>query len=164
LKNKKIDFPKALSAKIASFTKGFSFAYIKEAFVAALLVIVARGDEKIKSRGHAGRTGGGDDFEDNTFWQELKKQITNLRREMEDEDDNSVSLDNTPKARKVPKIDRRQPTAQSRVPESIPHGVPRQAEFPIRQQYPWSYSVPGQSFGNHIVRSPTNNGASFGMW
>lgn len=132
--------------------------------MAALLVIVARGEEDVKSRGHAGRTGGGDYFEDNTFWQELKKQITNLRREMEDEDDNSGSLDSTSETRKVPKIDERQPTAQNRVPESILRGVPRHGELPSRQQYPWSYSVPGQSFGNHIARSPTNNGASFGMW
>lgn len=44
--NKKIDFPKEMSARIADITDEFSFAYMKEAFVAALLVIVARTEKQ----------------------------------------------------------------------------------------------------------------------
>jgi SpoVK/Ycf46/Vps4 family AAA+-type ATPase len=39
--NKKIEFPEVLCEMIADITDGFSFAYMKEAFVASLLVIVA---------------------------------------------------------------------------------------------------------------------------
>lgn len=51
--NKKVDFPKELSVRVADITGDFSFAYMKEAFVAALLVIVAKKDEKasLKYRG-----------------------------------------------------------------------------------------------------------------
>lgn len=163
-KNKNIDFPKTLNAKIASITKGFSFAYIKEAFVAALLIIVARGDEQTKLRGHAGSTGGGDDFEDNIFWRELKKQIANLRKEMDDENDNSLNVNAIEEQRNVPKIERRHPVPQDRVPDSLLRGPPPQQSFPIRQPMQWPYTVPGQAFGSHIRRSPTNNGADFGMW
>lgn len=45
--NKKIDFPKEMSTRVADITGDFSFAYMKEAFVAALLVIVANGDERM---------------------------------------------------------------------------------------------------------------------
>ena len=45
--NKKIEFPEVLCGMIADITDGFSFAYMKEAFVASLLVIVAsKGDFK----------------------------------------------------------------------------------------------------------------------
>jgi SpoVK/Ycf46/Vps4 family AAA+-type ATPase len=45
--NKKIEFPKVLCGMIADITDDFSFAYMKEAFVAALLVIVSsKGDSK----------------------------------------------------------------------------------------------------------------------
>jgi transitional endoplasmic reticulum ATPase len=51
--NKKIDFPKEMSARVADITADFSFAYMKEAFVAALLVIVAKSDARaaVGSRG-----------------------------------------------------------------------------------------------------------------
>ena len=87
--NKKVDFPKGLSAKVASITDGFSFAYIQEAFVAALLVIAGNGVEEGKVRG----SGGGDDeFEGNEFWKQLKIQVENLRKQMDDErDEESVT-------------------------------------------------------------------------
>lgn len=84
--NKKVQFPKEMSARIAEITSDFSFAYMKEAFVAALLVIVARSDEKSNVRRRE------DDLSDNILWKELKKQIESLRREMDGEDDeDSVS-------------------------------------------------------------------------
>ncbi|KAL3427980.1 ATPase YjoB [Phlyctema vagabunda] len=79
-KNKKVDFPGELSSMIADLTSDFSFAYMKEAFVAALLVIVAKKDEQLlRSRRVE------DDFRDNVFWKEIKKQIAGLRKEMEEE-------------------------------------------------------------------------------
>jgi len=40
--NKEIDFPDSLCAAIANITENFSFAYMQEAFVAALLAIARR--------------------------------------------------------------------------------------------------------------------------
>jgi len=78
--NKKVDFPREMSARVAEITGGFSFAYMKEAFVAALLVIVAKGDRKemlIRER---------DPLSDNVLWNEIKRQVENLRKEMDGED------------------------------------------------------------------------------
>lgn len=99
--NGDVVFPERMSARVAGLTGGFSFAYMKEAFVAALLVIVARsGDDKDDksngdddyersySRGNergGGGDGEGDDLDGNVLWKELKKQISALRKEMEDE-------------------------------------------------------------------------------
>lgn len=74
--NKKVDFPKELSEKIAEITTNFSFAYMKEAFVAALLVIVAKKDELMTPQSCE------DDLSRNSFWKEIKKQIEILRNEM----------------------------------------------------------------------------------
>ncbi|PMD64044.1 P-loop containing nucleoside triphosphate hydrolase protein [Hyaloscypha bicolor E] len=71
--------------QFADITGDFSFAYMKEAFVAALLVIVARTDEKRRFRHRE------DDLSDNILWKELKKQVEALRKEMEDESDNVAS-------------------------------------------------------------------------
>lgn len=70
-----------MSARVADITAEFSFAYMKEAFVAALLVIVAQTDEKPRFRHQE------DNLTDNILWKELKKQIDSLRKEMEGEDD-----------------------------------------------------------------------------
>ncbi|KKA29467.1 hypothetical protein TD95_003399 [Thielaviopsis punctulata] len=40
-----VDFPDALCRAVAGITKGFSYAYMQEAFVAALMTIARRGDE-----------------------------------------------------------------------------------------------------------------------
>jgi transitional endoplasmic reticulum ATPase len=88
--NKKIDFPEEMSARIADITKDFSFAYMKEAFVAALLVIVARTDHGMDERLSLRRRE--DPLSGNTLWKEIKKQVENLRKEMDDESvDSSAS-------------------------------------------------------------------------
>lgn len=54
--NKKIAFPEVLCGMIADITDAFSFAYMKEAFVAALLVIVvSKGDSGGESAGEPKR-------------------------------------------------------------------------------------------------------------
>jgi transitional endoplasmic reticulum ATPase len=84
--NKNIEFPKPLSAKIASITDGFSFAYLKEAFVAALLHIVGNEAELEIHRDFSGVYDyiADDDFESLLFWKEMKKQIEILRKEIHD--------------------------------------------------------------------------------
>ena len=83
--NKKVDFPKELSIKIADITDDFSFAYMKEAFVAALMILVGKGDEKPMYRYRE------DDLSENVFWQEFKRQVKNLRKEMEEDDSEATS-------------------------------------------------------------------------
>ncbi|KAK8048216.1 hypothetical protein PG994_009946 [Apiospora phragmitis] len=111
--NDEIEFPDRLCGAIADITDKFSFAYIQEAFVAALLAIAQKAKkEKEKEKeqqkpggGEEGLTttttttqeleddwvgvvgggdGGGDDLEDLLLWVEIKKQIKILREGMED--------------------------------------------------------------------------------
>lgn len=75
-----IKFPKQLSPAIAAITQDFSFAYLKEAFVATLIVIAGNRSEE--------RFGGGDDddndpLDDYELWREIKKQIKLLRDDMD---------------------------------------------------------------------------------
>lgn len=87
--NKDIEFPDKLCTAIAEITDEFSFAYIQEAFVAALLAIAKRTE---KSRPSGQRLGGDiddewvgvgcdddDDLDCLVLWVEIKKQIEILR-------------------------------------------------------------------------------------
>ncbi|KAL8912908.1 MAG: hypothetical protein Q9171_002202 [Xanthocarpia ochracea] len=104
-KNSAIAFPEALCAKIAGITEKFSFAYMKEAFVASLLgLLVSR--KKVLGRGGEGgelERGGGEeverleregeedgkggerdgDLEKLPLWREIKKQVAVLREELD---------------------------------------------------------------------------------
>ena len=75
-----IKYPKKLSPAIAGITQDFSFAYLKEAFVATLLVIAG-------NRSEEGIRGGGDDeggdLDDYELWREIKKQVKQLRDDMD---------------------------------------------------------------------------------
>lgn len=101
--NEDVEFPAKLSNAVAAITKGFSFAYIQEAFVAALLAI-ANGDadddgdddekKEQKSMGAfddwanmaALLEGDGDgDLGQYVLWREIKKVIKTLREELESE-------------------------------------------------------------------------------
>ncbi|KAI5843818.1 P-loop containing nucleoside triphosphate hydrolase protein [Morchella snyderi] len=73
--NDKIDFPDSLVDKIAEWTEGFSFAYLKEAFVSSLLLIAAR-------ESHGEEDGGEGDEE--PFETVIKRQIESLKKEMGD--------------------------------------------------------------------------------
>ena len=90
--NPEIQFPKRLCIAIAKITDDFSFAYLKEAFVAALLVLVT------SRRARARESGGGDDNDDDDdldsypLWREIKKQIENLKSEFGAEDMGLLSL------------------------------------------------------------------------
>jgi len=101
--NKDIDFPESLCEAVADITDDFSFAYIQEAFVAALLAI-ARQDKSAKDGdwmeemgdGWIGVLGGGNDdgLDKNVLWLEMKKQVKILREGMEEK--NSVDTQGTP--------------------------------------------------------------------
>ena len=74
-----------MSAAIAELTEGFSFAYLKEIFVTALLIIVGaqRGSNKeIENLPEPNGTGG--KFDDVLLWRVIGKQVQTLRAEMED--------------------------------------------------------------------------------
>ena len=71
-----IKFPEKLCPAIAEITEEFSFAYLKEAFVATLLVMARKrveGEEDDKD---------GDDLNDYELWREMKKQVKALRDDM----------------------------------------------------------------------------------
>jgi transitional endoplasmic reticulum ATPase len=75
--NKNVEFPDSLCEAIADITDKFSFAYIPEAFVAALLAIAISKDEDVSDAEED------DDPNDKyILWREIKKQIKNLRKEM----------------------------------------------------------------------------------
>ena len=65
-----IQFPESLVAKIVDITEGFSFAYMKEAFVSTLLLIAARQDN-----------GDGKDRE-GLFEKLILQQLKNLRKQL----------------------------------------------------------------------------------
>ncbi|KAI0411056.1 ATPase [Xylaria grammica] len=95
--NKDVEFPDELCKAIAEITDKFSFAYMQEAFVAALLAIARRsgGGERHSEEsltrdmgdGWLDVCGGGSDgdLDELVLWVEIKKQIETLREGMESE-------------------------------------------------------------------------------
>ncbi|KAI0128309.1 P-loop containing nucleoside triphosphate hydrolase protein [Xylariales sp. AK1849] len=95
--NQDIDFPDELCKAIAEITDKFSFAYMQEAFVAALLAIARRSKEKTRPTrleglmhdlgdGWVGIGGGGEDLEHLVLWVEIKKQVETLREGMDEKE------------------------------------------------------------------------------
>lgn len=76
--NKDVKWPDGLNEEIASITDDFSFAYLQEAFTAALLSMAARDEEDGQSLVHVSK----DKFADLVLWVEIKKQVELLREEM----------------------------------------------------------------------------------
>jgi len=91
--NEDIDFPDRLCDAVADITDGFSFAYIQEAFVAALLAIARREKGAATARGWMEEMGDGwvgvlgrgrdHDLDKNVLWIEMQEQIKILREGME---------------------------------------------------------------------------------
>ena len=79
--NPEIEFPHPLCEAIAKITDAFSFAYMKEAFVASLLALVVRKGNRGGSLQERGSGGG--DLDDLPLWKEIQKQVKNLRRELD---------------------------------------------------------------------------------
>lgn len=100
--NKKIEFPEQLSSAIADITEDFTFAYLKEAFVASLLALV-RGDDgdedevdqlTLNLEGiHPGFKGkpinDEKDIANLPLWIEIQKQVKLLREDMDSSDKQS---------------------------------------------------------------------------
>jgi hypothetical protein len=96
--NKEIEFPDEICQAAAKITDGFSFAYIQEAFVTALLSIAREKDGAVKTEeGNDVEElqGAWDlidiadkekDLDDYILWRKLKYQIELLRKELENED------------------------------------------------------------------------------
>lgn len=76
--NEDFVWPDGLSEEIAAITDDFSFAYLQEAFTAALLAIAAHDEDEEKGVVHVSK----DKFDDLAFWREIKKQIELLRGEI----------------------------------------------------------------------------------
>ncbi|KXX76202.1 putative ATPase YjoB [Madurella mycetomatis] len=84
--NKDIAFPDKLCKAIAGITDGFSFAYIQEAFIAALLVIARDAKEPDDESGDEEgwvAVVDDDDLEQLILWVEIKRQVAILREGME---------------------------------------------------------------------------------
>ena len=77
--NDDIEFPEEICTAVAKITDGFSFAYIQEAFVAALLAIAAEDNLFIP-----GKIGNDESLDKYILWRQIKKQIKILRDEMGD--------------------------------------------------------------------------------
>jgi hypothetical protein len=77
-----IDFPKELCEKIAGITEDFSFAYLKEAFVATLLELARSTADDSDSDDEISCSD--DPLGNNLFWQTFKEQVDILRKEMGD--------------------------------------------------------------------------------
>ena len=94
--NKRVEFPEKLSPAIADITKDFTFAYLKEAFVASLLAIVRReegdGDEHgemmtsledVNSGFRSKPINDDKDISNLPLWIEIQKEVKLLREDMD---------------------------------------------------------------------------------
>lgn len=99
--NRDIEFPEKLSAAIADITQDFTFAYLKEAFVAALLVIAGQDEESgdedevderipyledLKPGLRSKHISDNKDISNLPLWIEIQKQVKMLREDMESGD------------------------------------------------------------------------------
>ncbi|KAL9109035.1 MAG: hypothetical protein Q9227_006275 [Pyrenula ochraceoflavens] len=75
--NAALEFPSSLCSAIAKITSDFSFAYLKEAFVASLLSLAHQ------AGGPVDDSDDNPDIDDLPLWIELQKQITLLREDIE---------------------------------------------------------------------------------
>jgi hypothetical protein len=97
--NKDIEFPDEMCVAVAEITDKFSFAYIQEAFVAALLAIAHRSRDKARGEDAVGRDvddGWIDvfdkvsirkDLDKVLLWVEMKKQVAILREGIDNGDE-----------------------------------------------------------------------------
>ncbi|KAI5780936.1 P-loop containing nucleoside triphosphate hydrolase protein [Geopyxis carbonaria] len=82
--NPRIAFPEALDGALAAATEGFSFAYLKELFVASLLLMAHRIQEE--KEGEEKEKEDGQELETCELWRILEPQVAVLREEMEAEE------------------------------------------------------------------------------
>ncbi|KAL8952622.1 MAG: hypothetical protein Q9222_001496 [Ikaeria aurantiellina] len=80
---KPIDFPPELSGAVAEITDGFSFAYLKETFIQALLILVAAQRGGVEEVNGIEDLSGPESLKQNALWRTISKQVETLRIEME---------------------------------------------------------------------------------
>lgn len=83
--NKAIDFPPSMCSAIAGITDGFSFAYLQEAFISTLLVIVDQQRNSTNNQ-HNDSTQDVHDTrtrEPTSLWKVMSKQVEMLRNEIQ---------------------------------------------------------------------------------
>jgi transitional endoplasmic reticulum ATPase len=83
---------------IADITDDFSFAYLKEAFVATLLELARNSEDDEISFGDDDDDDDDDPFDKYEFWRAFKEQVKILRSEMGDSTDVGSDLPGTPRA------------------------------------------------------------------
>ncbi|MCJ1475243.1 hypothetical protein MMC13_003905 [Lambiella insularis] len=82
-KKSSIKFPQKLCRPMAKIMEDFSFAYMKEAFVATLLAIAGnRTEKRIEKAGGGPDDDDDDDLDDYELWREMKTQVAILRDDM----------------------------------------------------------------------------------
>jgi hypothetical protein len=93
MKGKPIDFPEKLCPAIAGITDGFSFAYMQEAFIAALLVVARHHEDSDIDRSPLPITSDNGDDGLNTyeFWRVMKEQVRILRDDMDGEEPDAAN-------------------------------------------------------------------------
>lgn len=79
LADSEVDFPDKICPAVAKITKGFSFAYLQEAIVSALLAIARKSSSRVEAC-----TVEDADLDNYVLWREIKKQVKILREELED--------------------------------------------------------------------------------
>lgn len=82
-KNSSLKLPTEISSAVANITEGFSFAYLQEVFVTALLSIVQTRRATLVQH-DTSVLATSNDLQSNEIWQALRKQVQTLRKEMKD--------------------------------------------------------------------------------
>ena len=78
-RNPKVQFPQRLCTAIADITENFTFAYLKEAFIAALLMLAGKQDPAFVGKSNGGSKS---ELDDLPLWIEIRKQVENLKKEL----------------------------------------------------------------------------------
>ena len=100
LGKKKLEFPAMLCPAIAEITKGFSFAYMQEAFVATLLALARDHTASLATDTnrwgcepiHVGLERSDDDLDSFVLWRVIKVQIRVLREDMDNSSSAQIKL------------------------------------------------------------------------
>ena len=87
-RNPKIEFPQHLCTAIAEIMENFTFAYMKEAFVAALLQLAAEQKSAYLENPEGGNK---DDLEGIPLWIGIRKQVNSLKKELDAGSDETLS-------------------------------------------------------------------------
>jgi transitional endoplasmic reticulum ATPase len=134
LKNKSnVDFPKKLCAPIAKITNDFSFAYMQEAFVAALLDLARRRTDNLVDIVEVLRLEDGpkDEFDNYVFWRVLKKQVNILRDDMDSGDHGSAESNDAGASQVIDPMQTSTPTLPGTYRDEFPVSLGTVGKMPV---------------------------------